>query len=156
MFVITSPPEDRVKLLKSFNDIKEMEDDSEEIYANGLLDRYKRPAKLGHLTLADWAAWYDLAGKPYHKKSFETDIDDLLLETSIDEQENDDDHNGDDDHNTTYELKCQNNKKRAKARIIRSVGLNKMADPEKHYRELIMLFTSWRNENTDLIGNCSS
>ena len=40
-----------------------MEDDSEEIYASGLLDRYtKRPAKLGHLTLADWAAWYDLAG----------------------------------------------------------------------------------------------
>jgi len=31
-----------------------------------------------------------------------------------------------------------------------------VADPEKHYRELIMLFTSWRNENTDLIGNCSS
>ena len=32
-----------------------------------------------------------------------------------------------------------------------------MADPENvHYQELIMLFTSWRNENTDLIGNCSS
>ena len=27
---------------------------------------------------------------------------------------------------------------------------------EKHYRELIMLFTSWWNEETDLIGNCSS
>ena len=40
MFVNTSPPEDRVKLLKSFNDIKEMEDDSEEIYAGGLMDRY--------------------------------------------------------------------------------------------------------------------
>ena len=47
VFVNTSPPEDRVKLLKSFNDIKEMEDDSEEIYASGLLDRYtKHPAKL--------------------------------------------------------------------------------------------------------------
>ena len=82
-----------------------MEDDSEEIYATGLLDRYtKRPAKLGHLTLADWAAWYDLAGKPYDKKSFETNIDDLLLKTSIDEHENDDDDdNGDDDHNTTYQ-----------------------------------------------------
>lgn len=160
VFVNTSPPEDRVKLLKSFSDIKEMEDDSEEIYASGLLDRYtKRPAKLGHLTLADWAAWYDLPGKPYDKKSFETDIDDLLLETSIDEQQNDDDdENGDDDHNATCQnkFKCQKNKKRSKARIIRSVGFNKIADPEKHYRELIMLFTSWRNENTDLIGNCSS
>ena len=59
VFVNTSPPEDRVKLLRSFNDMKEMEDDSEEIYASVLLDRYtKRPAKLGHLTLGDWAAWY--------------------------------------------------------------------------------------------------
>ena len=157
VFVNTSPPEDRVKLLKCFNDIKEMEDDSDDIYASGLLDRYtKRPAKLEHLTLADWAAWYDLPGKPYVKKSFETDTDDLLLETSISEQENDDDD--DDDPNGTYqtEFKCQKNKRRLKARIIRSVGFNKVADPEKHYRELIMLFTSWRNENTDLIGNCSS
>ena len=59
VLVNTSPPEDRVKLLKCLNDIKEMEDDREEIYASGLLDRYtKRPAKLKHLTLADWAAWY--------------------------------------------------------------------------------------------------
>ena len=92
VFVNTSPPEDRVKLLKCFNDIKEMEDDSDEIYASGLLARYtKRPAKLEHLTLADWAAWYDLPGKPYVKKSFETDLDDLPLETAISEQENDDD-----------------------------------------------------------------
>lgn len=42
------------------------------------------------------------------------------------------------------------------ARIIRSVWFNKETEPEKHYRELIMLFTSWRNEDTDLLGNCSS
>ena len=30
-----------------------------------------------------------------------------------------------------------------------------MTDPDKLYQELIMLFTSCRNENTDLIGNCS-
>ncbi len=29
-------------------------------------------------------------------------------------------------------------------------------DSEKHYRELVMLFTSWRNETTDLLKNCSS
>ena len=45
---------------------------------------------------------------------------------------------------------------RAKARIIRSVCFNQQIDPEKHYRERIMLFTSWRSENTDLIRNCSS
>ena len=47
-------------------------------------------------------------------------------------------------------------KKRSQARIIRSVWFNKEAQPEKHYRELIMLFTPWRNEQTDLIGSFSS
>ena len=28
--------------------------------------------------------------------------------------------------------------------------------PEKHFRELIMLFTCWRNEQADLISSCSS
>ena len=33
---------------------------------------------------------------------------------------------------------------------------NVKSHPEKHYRELIMLFTSWRNEETDLICSSSS
>ena len=75
-----------------------MEDDCEEIYRSGLSDRYtKHPAKLEHLTLADSDAWY---GKPYVKTSFQTDIDDLLLETSINEQEN-----GNDD-GKTYQIEC--------------------------------------------------
>ena len=47
-------------------------------------------------------------------------------------------------------------KKRSIARVIRSVWFNKEKDPEKHYRELIMLFTPWRNEETDLLANSSS
>lgn len=47
-------------------------------------------------------------------------------------------------------------KKRTKARIIRRCWFNKEKEPEKHYRELTMLFTPWRNEETDIIGVCSS
>ena len=43
-----------------------------------------------------------------------------------------------------------------KPRIIRSAWFNVDSHPEKHYRERIMLFTAWRNEETDLIGNISS
>jgi len=58
IFINTSPPEERVELLKPLNDIKEMDDDCEEIYTSGLLKRYcKRPAKLENVTLVDWAAW---------------------------------------------------------------------------------------------------
>ena len=48
------------------------------------------------------------------------------------------------------------NKKRSKARIIRSICYNEEVDSEKHYRELEMLLTSWRNETTDLLKKCSS
>ena len=52
----TTPPDKRVQLLKPVNDIKEMEDDREDVYTTSLLQRYaKRPFCLEHLTLADWA-----------------------------------------------------------------------------------------------------
>ena len=46
--------------------------------------------------------------------------------------------------------------KPAKARIIRSVWFNKESHPEKHFWELMMLFTTWRNKDVDLIANASS
>ena len=71
IFINTSPPNERVELLKPIEDIKEMDDDSEEIYTTGLLKRYcKHPPKLENLTLADWAAWYDnCSSKPYVKET---------------------------------------------------------------------------------------
>ena len=150
VFINTAPPDEKVQLLKPVNDIKEMEDDCEDVYTTGLLQRYaKCPFSLEHLTLADWAAWYDSCGKPYVKKSFQKDADNLLLETANDD-ENDDELC---DENT---INKKHNKKRSKARIIRSVWFNCEKDSEKHFRELIMLFTPWRNEQTDLLAYCSS
>ena len=150
VFINTAPPNERVQLLKPMNDIKEMENDCEDIYTTGLLQRYvKRTSSLEHLTLANWTAWYDSCVKPYVKKSFLYDADKLPVETTNDD-ENDDELC---DENAIADKK---NKKRSKSRIIRSVWFNKEKDPEKHYRELIMLFTPWRNEETDLSANCSS
>ena len=42
VFINTSPPENRVHLLKPIKDIIDMDDDSEEIYATGLLKRYTK------------------------------------------------------------------------------------------------------------------
>ena len=80
--------------------------------------------------------WYDSHGMSYMKPCNELDIDNYPLETNTDD-------NGDD--NVEKEIEQKN--KRSKVRIIRSVCFNKDVDSEKHYRELIMLFTSWRNEN---------
>ena len=120
-----------MQLLKPLKEINDLEDDSDEIYAS----------------LADWAAWYDSSSKPYIKPSKELDTDNYLLETNLgDINDNDNDENESE----------PKNKKRSKARIIRSVCYNKEVDSQKHYRELVLLFTSWRNETRDLLKNCSS
>ena len=92
----------------------------------------------------------------YQKKPNATqiDLDNLPTELSIDDETNDDDFC---DNNTTDKLKTKSGiKKRTNSRIIRSVWFNRKAQPEKHYRELLMLFTPWRNEETDLISRYSS
>ena len=156
IFIPTAPSEERVQLLKPMNEIEELDDDSEEVHTSGLLNRYmQRSPSLENISLADWAAYYDSCQKPFTKKSRATDIDNLPLET-LDNDENNDDELVECVKEVTNIGKQVKPKKRLKPRIIRSVWFNVDTHPEKHYRELIMLFTSWRNEETDLIGNSSS
>jgi len=52
VFINTSPPEERVQLLKPLDDINDMEDDCEDIYTNGLIKRYTmRPSSLENVPL---------------------------------------------------------------------------------------------------------
>lgn len=148
IFINTPPPAERVQLLKPIHEIEEMPDESEQIHSGGLLKRYiEQPGNLQNVTLADWAAWYDSSRKPYDKDTKRLDIDQLPLETADDEN-NEDDLCDDSISYTTATAKI-------KKIIIRSPLFNKEAHPEKPY-ELIMLFTPWRNEESDLIGKYSS
>ena len=105
-----------MRLLKPSQEINDMEDNSDEVYASGLIKRYtKRPAKLENLSLADWAAWYDNT-TPYVKPSRKLDIDNYPLETNLCDI-NDDDNQEDETE--------QKNKRRSDARIIRSVCFDK-------------------------------
>ena len=103
--------------------------------------------------LADWAAWYDSCGQSQYMKPHKTsDIDHLPLE----DQDGKNEDELWDENTETYVSSINSIKKRSVARIIRSVWFNRYAQPENHYRELIMLFTPWRNEQNDLMGNYSS
>ncbi|KAL9957973.1 hypothetical protein ACROYT_G034933 [Oculina patagonica] len=123
VFVNTSLPDQRVCLLKSIDDIQQLEDESEDIESGGLIKRYtKRPSCLENVTLADWAAWYDnrQSSIKNSQKSNNTDVDGLPLEIF------DDDNNEDDvstDITCSNELKSKKNQKetqkRSKARVIR-------------------------------------
>ena len=86
------------------------------------------------------------------KSNEKTDFDNLPIK-------NEDDVNDDEISNETsavMTIVSKTVKKRSQARIIRSAWFNREAQPEKHFRELLMLFTPWRNEVTDLLKNYSS
>ena len=100
--------------------------------------------------LADWAAWYDGCGqKRYRKTNEKTDFDDVPIESE-------DELNDDEIFSETSNVISKSIKKQSQARIIRSVWCNTEAQPEKHFCELLMLFTPWRNEVTDLLRNYPS
>ena len=70
IFINTSPPAERVELLKPLSEIENLSDDCEEIQSSGLLKRYtERPECMQNITLADWAAWYDSCGKKSYRKT---------------------------------------------------------------------------------------
>ena len=63
VFLNTARPEKRMRLLKSRSELLELEDDSSDIFAPGIFDRYaSRPdtPEFGSMTLAHFAVWYDV------------------------------------------------------------------------------------------------
>ena len=127
-----------------------MSGESEEIQSGGLLKRYvERADCMQNITLADWAAWYDSCNeknKQYRKTGKNTDVGNLLLEN--DEENNDDEllQSMPVVHATVGKVSNE----RTRPIVIRSVWFSEKAEPKKHYREMIMLFTSWRNEQSHL------
>ena len=63
VFLNTTRPEKRTRLLKSRSELLELEDDSSDIFAPGIFDRYaSRPdtPEFASMTLAHFAEWYDV------------------------------------------------------------------------------------------------
>ena len=151
VFINTSPPSDRIQLLKPLNQIKQMEDDETDISSSNMIKRYtERPDALEETCLADWVAYYD-ESTPFRKISHKRQTDGTPPET-----ENLNFEAGVDDNLKKDSKKYYNDKRRKKARVIRCPWFNLKDDEEKHYRELIMLFVPWRNEEEDINQNTSS
>ena len=151
VFVNTSPPEDRVQLLKPLYKIKQMEDNETDLTTSNMIKRYSdRPDTLEGITLAEWVSYYDTTtsyvkvSKKLQLDGTPAEIENLNCEVGVDDvQKRDAD-------------KPAKNKRRKKARIIRCPWFDKNQDEEKHYRELLMLFTPWRNEDKDINQDSTS
>jgi len=162
-FINTSNPEERTFLLKSMNKIQELPDNSVDIESDNIVKKYqRRPRKLENLCLADFVAWYNCVSQKQNSNTFcdnSKSNDDYLPERETADNV-DDDH---DDNDTIdfdveqYELRGGLTLvKRKKPKIIRSVRFNKEKDSENYYREQLMLYSPWRNEQKDLIKDFGS
>ena len=163
-FINTSNPDERTFLLKALAKIKELPDKSTDIESDNIIKRYqRRPRKLEELCLANFVAWFncvkDKDSDDSTNCSTSETSDDFLLETQLNDNVDDDPSAEDNQTDDTTEYKLKGGMKlvkRKRAKIVRSVRFNKEKDPENYYREQLMLYTPWRNEQKDLIKDCQT
>ena len=161
----TSNPDKRTFLLKTLDKIKELPDNSTDIESDNIIKRYqRRPRKLEELCLANFVAWFNCVNDKHSDDSntscntTETS-DDFLLETDLTDNVDDDPPAENNAIEDTTEYKLKGGMKLVKkktAKIIRTVRFNKEKEPESYYREQLMLYTPWRNEQKDLIRDCQT
>lgn len=121
----------RHRMLKSPKDLQNLDEDSTDIYQKGAIDRYaSRPHILKDLCLADFIAWYTFNGK------------------------------GEMDGADT-EDKCRTDggvlKKRREQKVLRFCNFNRFTHTADFFRERVMLFYPWRNEESEVENaNCET
>ena len=158
VFVNTSVPEERIFLLKPKAALDELPAESTDVESDNVIQRYsKRPKQLSKFCLADYVSKVDIIypkGNKVPEKVNDKNDDDRGDSSSSNESED----SLDDDNSQGSDLlyKTKNGikyKKRKVPRIIRYVKYNKKKDPENYFREQLMLFVPWRNEQKDLLGS---
>ena len=152
VFINTSPPDQRVFLLKDHEELEKLPDKSTNIHADNLFKRYaRRPKQLENWCLADVVSELEVVfpKEKLQKKDEECNDDDLG--TVFEDQTDDDQPFREED----VLVKLKNGisiRRRKNKRVIRYVGYSKKTNTENYYREKILLFLPWRSEETDVLG----
>ena len=157
VFINTSPPEERIFLLKRQDDLNNLPKTSTNIKADSLIQRYKRrPKQLEHWCLADFVSELELTfPKEMERDSYEEQNDDNPQDLGDNLLPDCDDSDQDtfSDNDTVVHLKNGIKIKRRKnKRVIRYVGYSQKTNSEEYYRERLLLYMPWRNEKSDLLG----
>ena len=143
VFINTNRPENRISMVKSDEVLQKLESDSKDVFVQGLIDTYiNRPAEMKNVCLADFASLYNVSKKQTNNVQITENSDDEdVIDNEMDEN--------------IVALKMKNGKgwieKRTKKKIIRFRNFKLHQDPENYYREQLMLFLPWNNEEEDLI-----
>ena len=161
-FLATAPKSERTFLLKGKKELEALPEDSTEIDADNVIKRYsRRHEALESYCLADFvskvvsvspvlkeAQVHDSDGDGYHSN----DIEDESDQNGIPSQ------GAENASRLRYTVTKGNFRivLRKKPKIIRSVHYSEKVDSINYYREQLMLFRSWRNEEKDLLGGYES
>ena len=166
VFINTSAPEDRTRLLKSEELLKELPENSTDIYSSNELIRYtQRPKQLENWCLADYVSKLNIQypksteKQTTDRKQFDDNVDDeIKINNDIDDDDilsNEDVQSG----KTVINIELKNGlkiKSRKHPRVIRCVRFKEKVDPENYYREQLLLYWHWRNEQVDLLAGGES
>ena len=130
VFIPTSEPENRAMILKPYNYILNLPNDSNDVIYSNHFERYPlRPDGLADVCLADWYSSFEYVASTSRKKSESSEV---------------------------YQLKNgQQIKRLRKMRVIRFVNYNELRDPENFCREQLLLHYPFVDE-TDLLSSCQS
>nr|XP_029718435.1 uncharacterized protein LOC115261217 [Aedes albopictus] len=130
IFINTGRSDDRVAFLRSTKQLQAMNPDSTDIVGKDILTHYSERKALDDVCLAEYAAYYfQTAKKTKRDKNLDSDNEGNETDTEKDDSEN---------------------KRRRKARIVRHVRYTYEKDPDNFYREQLLLFLPWRNEEEEI------
>lgn len=149
VFINTSPSTDRTFLLKSKGQLEKLPGNSTQIESDNIVKRYaKRPKQLKSWCLADFVSQLNV--KFEKCDSNKSSVDENLYK-------NDDEYNETEsnitDNNGKLKLVLKNGitiTERKCPKVIRYVRYSEKVDSAHFYRERLMFFRPWRNEEEDL------
>ena len=158
VYINTCASRERVFLLKPKAVLDELPAESTNIESDNIVQRYsKRPRQLQRFCLADYVSKVDVVYPKGNKlpETIEYRNDDSISdENSSDENSEDEEmvENGNTASDLIHIAKNETKYKYRKVpKVIRYVRYNQTKDPENYYREQLMLFMPWRNEQKDLL-----
>ena len=144
IFINTSPSNERVSFLKDKEQLEKLPKNSTNIEKSNNIKRYpQRPKQLEECCLAEFLSKWTIIFTD-STKEIDTDIETFA---EYEEIENQSKTNLREIHKGKIIFK-----ERQHHAIIRYANYNKNTDPENHFREQLMLFLPWRNEDIDLIS----
>ena len=160
VYINTCASRERVFLLKPKGVLDELPAESTNIESDNIVQRYsKRPRQLQRFCLADYVSKVDVVYPKGNKlpETIEYRNDDSISDENSSDENSEDEETVENGNTASDLIHIAKNgtkyKYRKVPKVIRYVRYNQTKDPENYYREQLMLFMPWRNEQKDLLGS---